>query len=257
MPHGKIRQIVAVHRPEDGLKTGGMGLIQIMDGVHHHIIVIGHAGVASVLKLLHRICLPGGDRHHLRSRMETKGLVAEMLAEGDKADLIEHVHLLTQCDHLLRKLGFPLRSRVGLELKEKLQGGSLLRLGEILPQRRNMVAVREDAVPDGEEVKFLYVLVPRTGNHRAVQDHERVVRGEVYVKLNPLDTKSLSAGKAGQSVFKGSRMGVETPVGHNLGLRRKCHGAKQCKDCGCKELFHVAKIHIFRNRQGEQQEKTS
>lgn len=50
-------------------------------------------------------------------------------------------------------------------------------------------------------------------------------------------------------------MGVETPVGHNLGLRRKCHGAKQCKDCGCKELFHVAKIHIFRNRQGEQQEK--
>ena len=105
-----------------------------------------------------------------------------------------------------------------------------------------MVAVREGAALDGGIVKFLNILVLRPGDHRAVQDHERVVSGEMHVQLDAFHAEFLGAGKAGQSVFKRPRMGVEASVGHNFGLRRKHHGAKQCQDCRENKLFHSPKL---------------
>ena len=209
-----------------------------MSGVDHHIIIIGYSGIATILEFLHRICLPGSDRDHLRSRMKAKNLVAEMLAERDEAHLIVHIHLIAQCNDLLRQLCFPRRSRMRLELKEQLQRRSALRLGEIFPQRRNVVAVREDTALHRGVVKFLNILVLRPGDHRAVQDHERVVRGEMHVQLDAFHAKFLGTGKAGQCVFKRTRMGVEAPVGHDFGLRRQHRGAKQCQDCRKNIFFH-------------------
>ncbi len=65
-----------------------------------------------------------------------------------------------------------------------------------------MISVRQDTTFDCGIVKFLHVLVLRPRDCRAVQDHQRILSGEMDIQLNSLHIQLLSACKAGQSVFK-------------------------------------------------------
>ena len=150
-----------------------------------------------------------------------------MLAERDESDLVVHVHLVAKSDNLFSQSCFPLLCRMGFKLQEEHQGSCLLRLGEIFPERRNLVAVGKDARPDCLEIQLLDVFVLRAGDLRAMQDHKGVIGGKMDIQLDALDSQHLRAPEACQGVLKRARMGVITSMGHDLGLRPKHDGDSQ------------------------------
>ena len=225
--HGEVSQIVTIHWPKDCLEPGFMSLVQKMGPIHNDTHVVRDSRISPGEKILGRVGLAAGNRDHFSAFPEPQDLVAKMLAEGDESDLVVHVHLVAEGDNLFCQSRFPLFCRMGFKFEEEHQGDCFLRLGEIFPKRRDLIPIRQRAGADGLVIKFLDIRIVRTGDLRAMKDHKRVIRREMDVQLDSLDSQLLRSAETCQSVLKRARMGVITSVGHDLGLSSKHGGDSQ------------------------------
>ena len=91
---------------------------------------------------------------------------------------------------------------MGFKLQEECQGNCFFRLGEIFPQRRDLISIRQRAGADGLVIKLLDIRIVRTGDLRTMKDHKGVLRRQVDIQFNALDTQFLGALEACERVLE-------------------------------------------------------